>query len=148
MTTSLALWRRRPEALEAPERTPFAALGVTVNVLALWALTLEVHQYFRPLVAGAWDAARGARLARQLTVSLLWTAYASALVVAGVRTAAAGLRWQGLALFALVVGKVFLSDLSFLSGGYRVLSSVVLGAALIAVSVLYQRRLAAPRDPP
>jgi uncharacterized membrane protein len=119
-----------------------------VNGLALWALTLEVHQHFRPLVAGAWDAARGARLARQLTVSLLWTAYASALVVAGVRTAAAGLRWQGLALFALVVGKVFLSDLSFLSGGYRVLSSVVLGAALIAVSVLYQRRLAAPRDPP
>jgi uncharacterized membrane protein len=41
-----------------------------------------------------------------------------------------------------VVVKVFTLDMSFLSGGHRVLSSIVLGIVLIAVSVLYQRRLA------
>jgi len=48
-----------------------------------------------------------------------------------------------LALFGIVVAKVFLIDLSYLSGGYRVLSSIVLGIVLLAVSFLYQQRLAA-----
>ena len=64
-------------------------------------------------------------------------------LVTGVRRAVAGLRWQGLALFGIVVAKVFLVDLSYLSGGYRVLSSIVLGIVLLAVSFLYQRGLAA-----
>ena len=79
----------------------------------------------------------------QLTLSLFWTAYSTALVVTGVRRAVAGLRWQGLSLFGIVVAKVFLIDLSYLSGGYRVLSSIVLGIVLLAVSFLYQRGLAA-----
>ncbi len=148
MGVALVSWRREPDRLDPRERLPFAILGVIVNVLAVWALTLEVRQYFQPLISGAPHTARGARLALQLSISLLWTAYASGLVGAGVRYAAAALRWQGLALFALVVGKVFLFDLSFLSGGYRILSSIVLGVVLIAVSVRYQRALAAQRDAP
>jgi uncharacterized membrane protein len=106
-------------------------------------LTLEVGQYFQPLLAGDADTLRDAELGRQLTISLLWTLYATGLVVVGVRRAVAGLRWQGLILFGLVVGKVFLYDLAFLSGGHRILSSIVLGIVLIAISVLYQRNLAA-----
>jgi uncharacterized membrane protein len=50
------------------------------------------------------------------------------------------LRWQGLILFGLVVGKVFLYDLSFLERAYRILSFFVLGAVLMAVSFLYERK--------
>lgn len=49
------------------------------------------------------------------------------------------MRWQGLALLLVVVGKTFLIDLSFLDQGYRILSFLIVGALLVAVSFLYQR---------
>ena len=52
------------------------------------------------------------------------------------------LRWQSLTLFGLVVGKVFLYDLSFLDRAYRILSFFVLGAVLLGVSFVYTRKLA------
>jgi uncharacterized membrane protein len=52
------------------------------------------------------------------------------------------LRWQSLALFGFTVAKVFLYDLGFLDRGYRIFSFFVLGAVLLAVSFLYQRKLA------
>jgi len=119
------------------ERSEFAALEAGLHVFALLALSLEV-----------WDALQraGARgvvdihLAPQLGLSLLWTIYASGLMLLGVRGQRRILRWQALALFALVIAKVFFYDLSFLSSGYRILSFLVLGALLLGVSFLYQRR--------
>jgi uncharacterized membrane protein len=46
-----------------------------------------------------------------------------------------------------VVSKVFLYDLSFLERAYRILSFLVLGAVLLAVSFFYQRRLDRERVP-
>ena len=66
--------------------------------------------------------------------------WAAALVAAGIRRDAAALRWQGLALLLVVVAKTFLVDLSFLDQGYRILSFLTVGALLVAVSFLYQRR--------
>jgi len=142
VAAALVLWRRQADQVAGRELSVFRALGVAFNVLAVWALSLEVDQYFTTREPDP-EAMRSARLGRQLTLSLLWTAYSTALVVTGVRRAVAGLRWQGLSLFGIVVAKVFLIDLSYLSGGYRVLSSIVLGIVLLAVSFLYQRRLAA-----
>jgi uncharacterized membrane protein len=139
---ALVLWRRAAAPVAEGERTVFLALGVAFNVLAVWGLSLEVRQYFATAEEDA-AAVRSAALGRELALSLLWTAYATGLVVAGVRRGVAGLRWQGLALFGLVVAKVLVLDLSFLSGGHRIVSSIVLGVVLLAVSFLYQRRLAA-----
>jgi uncharacterized membrane protein len=58
----------------------------------------------------------------------------------GVRKSSAPLRWQGLALLGLAVGKVFLYDLSSLERVYRIISFVVLGLLLLIVSFYYQRR--------
>ena len=132
-----ARWRAQRDGLTGRERTEFAVLEAGLHVFALVALSLEV-----------WDAlhragARGLvdiRLAPQLGLSLLWTVYASGLMLLGVRGQRRLLRWQALALFALVIAKVFLYDLSFLSSGYRILSFLVLGALLLGVSFLYQRR--------
>lgn len=144
--TALYLWRREPEQVGDGERSYFGLLGIGVNVLAVWALSLEVHQYFQPQLSGDPSAYRTAQLGRELALSLLWTLYASGLVVAGVSSGFAALRWQGLALFGLVVGKVFLLDLSFLSGGHRIASSIVLGIVLLAISFVYQRRLGTRQD--
>ncbi|HEX5216353.1 MAG TPA: DUF2339 domain-containing protein [Vicinamibacterales bacterium] len=114
-------------------------MSVTMNVLALVGLTAEVSLYFRPMDYVYDYADRSAILAEGLTISLLWTLYATALLVAGVRFRLAGLRWQGLALFGIATLKVFLGDLAELSGFYRIASSVALGIVLLIVSFLYQR---------
>jgi uncharacterized membrane protein len=134
MATGVYLSRKEAELITANEVGLFNLLGVAVNVLALWDLSLEVRQYFSQF---------SDRLSRQMALSLLWTAYASGLLISGVRRNAEGLRWQGLVLFGVAVGKVFLYDMSFLSGGYRIISSIVLGVVLLAVSFLYQRHVSA-----
>jgi uncharacterized membrane protein len=121
-----------------PEIVPFTILAVAANGFALLALSLEV-----------WDALgrtqtinleRG--LAQSLGLSILWTSYATGLIVVGLARKSALLRWQALALFGVVVAKVFLFDLSFLERFYRILSFLVLGLLLLLVSFLYQRKLA------
>lgn len=117
------------------ERTGWAiGLGIA-NIVALIAVSLE-----------AWDFVQGLRfdldldLAAQVALSALWLVWAAALVAAGIRRDVPGLRWQGLALLLVVVAKTFLVDLSFLEQGYRILSFLIVGALLVAVSFLYQRR--------
>ncbi len=124
--------------LEEPlplERVGWAiGLGIA-NVAALIAVSLET-----------WDFVQGLsldldlNLAAQVALSALWLAWAAVLVAAGIRREAAALRWQGLALLLVVVAKTFLIDLSFLDQGYRILSFLIVGALLVAVSFLYQRR--------
>jgi uncharacterized membrane protein len=134
MAAAVYFRRKQTEWISENEIDLFNILGVAVNVLALWALSLEVRQYFSHV---------NDRLGRQMALSLLWTAYASGLLISGVRRDVEGLRWQGLVLFGIAVGKVFLYDLSFLSGGYRIISSIVLGVVLLGVSFLYQRHVSA-----
>ncbi|HEX8184551.1 MAG TPA: DUF2339 domain-containing protein, partial [Blastocatellia bacterium] len=49
------------------------------------------------------------------------------------------LRMMALGLLGLTIIKVFLLDLSSLEKIYRIVSFIVLGAILLAVSFLYQR---------
>ncbi len=128
---------RAGHELSQTEIVPFTILAVAANGFALLALSLEV-----------WDALgrtqtinleRG--LAQSLGLSILWTSYATGLIVVGLARKSALLRWQALALFGVVVAKVFLFDLSFLERFYRILSFLVLGLLLLLVSFLYQRKL-------
>jgi uncharacterized membrane protein len=119
-----------------------ALLGVATNVYALIALSLEAWDY-----CGRMQTLGLSRsLAQQLALSMVWTIYAVGLLLAGIKRAAAVLRWQALALFGIVVGKVFLFDLSFLDRFYRIVSFLVVGAVLLAVSFLYQRKAAAGKE--
>ena len=122
--------------LKEEERLAFGVVGLCANILALWALSCEVWDYWGP--SGSEDERRS-DLAQQLGLSLLWTVYASGLVAAGVWRANMALRWQGLALLGLVAAKVFLYDLSSLEAIYRIVSFMVLGLLLLGVSFFYQR---------
>ena len=136
--------RRIKGEMFSSEAVIVMALAVAGNVLVIWALTSEIDMYFS-VSPGRSRVTQDLLLARSLTTSLLWTLCATALVIAGVRVKSAALRWQGLALFGVTTLKVFFSDLDYLSGFYRVSSSIALGVVLLIVSFLYQRSLAARR---
>ncbi len=128
-------------AYETARIVPFVT--VVGNIFALTALSLETSGYFaaqRDAGAVAAGQLRDLRLARQLSLSVLWAVYGGALLVFGLARRNRLLRVMALALLGLTTGKVFLFDLASLDKLYRIISFIVLGAILLAVSFLYQQR--------
>ncbi len=142
MLAMIWLARRNPGPLGKLEEQLVSALAVACNVLAVTALSIEVWDFFQPPAGEPYH--RDTRLARQLGLSLLWTFYAGALIVTGVRRQQKGLRYQALALFGITIAKVFFFDLGFLSGFYRIMSSLGLGIVLLVVAFLYQKFVTRP----
>jgi uncharacterized membrane protein len=129
------------EEAGSPESILLGVLAVFINVYALIALSLELWDYFGRSRSLGIDTG----LAQHLALSLLWTAYASMLMLTGMKRHSPLLRWQSLALFGLVVLKVFLYDLSYLERFYRILSFLILGLVLLVVSFLYQSKASRQR---
>ncbi len=77
----------------------------------------------------------------QFTRSAVMVLLGALLLAGGFWRKLATLRWQGLLLLALSIGKVFLFDLRTLSQGYRIVSFLGLGVLLVGVSFIYQRDL-------
>ena len=61
-------------------------------------------------------------------------------MIIGFARSNAFLRWLALILLGMTVGKVFLYDLSTLERVYRILSFIVLGILLLAISFAYQKK--------
>jgi uncharacterized membrane protein len=133
---SAAIALRAAARLEHFERHAVSVLLVAVNAYSLMAMSLEVWDVLGRLQTPGMESWP----AQQMGLSVLWTLYAAGLVLVGMARKSALLRWLALTLFALVVSKVFLYDLSSLERFYRILSFLVLGILLLVVSFLYQRR--------
>ncbi|HKI00190.1 MAG TPA: DUF2339 domain-containing protein [Candidatus Sulfotelmatobacter sp.] len=123
---------------------------VALNALALIALSREVADYyarqmaaFRPTALRQWKAAYNdihrIEIERDFTYSALWMAYGAMLMVVGFLRRSAFVRWQALLLIAATIAKVFIYDVSELDRGYRIVSFIVLGVLLLAISFVYQR---------
>ena len=123
---------------------------ISINALVLIALSREVADYYQQQMAVTrplpgpwrpelWSQFRSIEIARDFTYSALWMAYGAMLMAVGFWRAAAFVRWQALILIAVTIGKVFIFDVSHLERIYRILSFVVLGALLLAISFAYQR---------
>jgi uncharacterized membrane protein len=134
------------EGVDADERRiVVVALTVAGNLFAVVALSLEASGYFRKQLAAraaSGIGARDLRLARQLSLSLVWAVYGGALLFIGHARQKKTLRLMALALLAATTVKVFFFDLSELDKFYRIVSFIVLGLVLLAVSFLYQQRRA------
>jgi uncharacterized membrane protein len=129
-------------------RIAAAICVVSLNLLALIALSREVADYYSQEMSlrpqGRWDPSawtewHHVKIARDFTYSALWMAYGAMLIVVGFWRRSAFVRWQALVLIAFTIGKVFLYDVSELDRGYRIVSFIVLGALLLAISFVYQR---------
>lgn len=123
---------------------------VALNLLALIALSREVADYFMRQMAaanpqpgqwvpGAVSETRSLQIARDFTFSALWMAYGAMLMIIGFWRRSAFVRWQALVLVAVTIVKVFTYDVSQLDRGYRIVSFIVLGILLLAISFGYQR---------
>ena len=130
--------RTEGEPLGEHEQLAFLGTAIAANICALAALSLEIWDYFERTPSLGID--RG--LAQQLALSSLWLVFALGLLAAGISKKSAVLRWQALALLGVVIGKVFVFDLSFLQRFYRIISFLLLGLALMLISFFYQRRMA------
>jgi uncharacterized membrane protein len=128
-----------------------AIAAILVNLLALLALCLEIHDTFSTLLRGTVfdprnpasynvaQARHGLVIVRSFSYSALIMLYGAGLMWMGFARKSAVLRWQAIVLIAVTVLKVFLFDVSSLDHGWRVLSFIILGALLLAVSYAYQR---------
>jgi uncharacterized membrane protein len=123
---------------------------VALNVLALIALTREVADYFSRQIAADRPGFIPRRnvdyidlhrndIERDFTFSALWMAYGAMLMIIGFVRRSAFVRWQALVLIAFTIGKVFVYDVSQLDRAYRIVSFMILGVLLLAISFVYQR---------
>ena len=114
---------------------------IAINLLALFALSLEVQDYFDPrlLAAARGEPWRAVRTAKDFTYSAVWMLYGTALMAVGFWKRQSFLRWQAIILLAITATKVFFFDIATLQRGYRIAAFIVLGVILLAVSFFYQR---------
>jgi len=128
-----------------------AAYGNTIAtgalVLALSYVSLEIRRlYHGPLMSSGpiYDV-------EQYTYSIAWLAFGVLLLVIGILANSQRARLASAVVIALTIGKVFLIDLSTLTGVYRALSFMGLGLVLVAIGWFYQkvlfRKVAAPAAP-
>ncbi|MBI5686624.1 MAG: DUF2339 domain-containing protein [Verrucomicrobia bacterium] len=116
----------------------FAPVAGFLGLLLVFALiNLEIADYYS--VGRYLEFHWSRRYDRDLTTSVAWGLYALALLVIGMWRRIKPLRFISLGFMLLTIGKVFLYDLSSLTGLHRILSFLGLAVALIAVSLLYQR---------
>lgn len=117
-------------------------LVTSANLLAIVALSLEALGHYAVMMrATGLEPGRLAdlKLAQQLSISVVWTIYGGAMLTVGIARRSKLLRVMALLLLGLTIFKVFLFDLSSLEKLYRIISFIVLGLILLAVSFLYQR---------
>jgi uncharacterized membrane protein len=131
-------------------RSVAAAAAVALNLLALIALGHEIADYYAWQMAElhprlgrwtstSWAEVRRVEIARDFTYSALGMGYGAGLMIIGLWRQSAFVRWQALVLIAATIVKVFIYDVSELDRAYRILSFIVLGVLLLAISFVYQR---------
>ncbi len=115
------------------------AAFIIAQVLSLALLSAEVHDFFRfraPALHLDWLARH---YGYQLSISILWALYASLLTGFGIARRIRGARILGILTLGITILKVFFFDLSSLQTLYRIISFIVLGLLLLAVSYSYNR---------
>ena len=89
-------------------------------------LTLELNTFLHAFLPGA----------RAGGVSILWSVFAFSWLLQGIWKNLRSLRYAGLTLFAIVIGKVFF-DLRTADPFYRIIAFIVLGIVVLAGSFIY-----------
>ena len=132
LTAILALTTRTTRSLGY--RVVAAATAVSLAMIYLW---LEV----RTLYQGP-NLARGFTSdAEQYAYSAVWLIFGVLLLIGGFLLHSQPPRLTSAAVVAFTIGKVFLFDMSDLTGIFRSLSFIGLGIVLVGIGWLYQRVL-------
>ena len=90
-------------------------------------LSLELNTFLAVFVHGM----------RAGGVSILWSLFAFGWLLQGIWRNIRPLRYAGLALFGVVIAKVFFRDLAELDSFYRIIAFIILGVMVLAGSFIY-----------
>ena len=130
---ALSLWvlayfvTKTPRVMEVAAAVPY----IMGHVVFLTALHYEVFLYL-DWTKHSWDA-------KLFASTLLLAVYGLALVMLGVQSRTVINRVMGLFLFAVVIFKLYLSDVWVLDKIFRMIAFLALGGLLVAGSYLYSR---------
>jgi len=131
----LALVARRTRSIS------YRAVSAAASVaLALAYLTLQVVRFYHGPVLTAGDVTNP----EQYTFSAVWLGFGVLLLLAGLLLDSKPARLASGAVIMLTVAKVFLVDMSDLTGIWRALSFIGLGLVLVGIGYLYQHLLFPP----
>ena len=111
---------------------------VLYGIVVAWLfvlLNIETYLYFSKTIT---DPER-ARWTTQMALSIIWGAYAAAMLAVGFWRNVRLLRFSALALFGATALKLVLVDMARVEEVYRIVSFFVLGILMIAASYLYHR---------
>jgi len=144
--SAIAIQLRR----EKDENDPYYWIStLAFHALALVAILGEAAWYYERVIIDAnahqfnnpqyWQVFRDITRQRDFIYSGLAMFYGFGLLAVGFWRRSSTLRWQALILIFGTIAKVFLYDLSNLTGLLRVLSFLALGVLLMAASFIYQR---------
>jgi uncharacterized membrane protein len=126
-------------------RLRLAVQGIS-GLLVLVYITLETRRAFRGTVITLHDGAQPTD-AEFYAYSAVWIVFALSLLAIGILRASILLRYASLVVLMTAVVKVFLFDMSDLSGLFRVASFLGLGLTLIVIGRIYQRFVFRPVAP-
>ncbi|MFA4986350.1 MAG: DUF2339 domain-containing protein [Candidatus Brocadiia bacterium] len=109
-------------------------------LIGLFALTVEAKDLFASSLIGATTELRTTlEYARGLSYSGIWLIYAVVCLIVGFLLERKWLRLFAISVLAIAVLKIFLFDLSFLEGLFRILSFFGLAVVLLGASYIYHR---------
>ena len=112
--------------------------AATAIVLALLYLLLEMRRLYHGSLIAPWEPIGDAE---QYTYSVAWLVFGVALLATGFVLHSRPTRFASAAVVVLTIGKVFIVDMAGLTGIFRALSFIGLGAVLVGIGWLYQRLL-------
>jgi len=126
------------DELHGPLAGVFARMDAEAAAEEIPLVSTSVGHALRVLVR-ATGARRIVEVGTATGYSALWMAYGAMLMIVGFLRRSAFVRWQALILIAVTIVKVFVYDVSQLDRAYRIVSFIVLGILLLAISFVYQR---------
>ena len=127
---------RRCHGICTDDERRFGVILAWAGLVLLWLnLSIEVYSHFREAIP---DRER-ARWIAQMSLSITWALYSSALLSIGFWRRIRPLRFLALALFGLTAAKLVVVDMARVEMIFRILAFIGTGFLMIGASYLYHR---------
>jgi uncharacterized membrane protein len=116
----------------------FAIISALVGIFTLWVLISEEVYFYWYCRDRYGTATPNWQFLANMYTSIAWAVYGIALMIVGFWRHIKTLRFAALGLFAILLVKVFIMDMSTVKSVYRIAAFLATGITLVAVSYLYQ----------
>ncbi len=118
---------------------PFAYIFAMAGIFVLFVLlSEEIYLYWHAKNKYSEIRIPNWRFLANMYMSIMWAVYAAVLMIIGFWRNKAFLRYTALALFGILLVKVFVIDMGTVKSVYRIAAFLATGLTLVGVSYLYQ----------